>query len=340
MNNEKVRNAISLLANGKEKMRGQGFVKRVAKKTHLSECEVSIELIALRKKKKIECDWSNNEPIGNVIIHLPIPDRLKVKTEWQDEIDKHSFPGSTKLLKSRPIFLEGRSHNSIISAFERIPNYLNSELYLREISSQLFWGLSKVLDSRENLIAELLGLESCPFPEKPLSIRVHIPSHDVQGVLFIENEVSFLVACKGRLVSDMPLMFVYASGYKTGTPRIRDSSSASVFYSASSIAHNDVVARFEIWLEGKDEEFSSFFWGDLDFSGMGILASLKKVFPAIEPWEPGYSQMLNSVLKGNGHTPEEAGKDKQEDPGSTGCKYADSILLPALRLHGRFLDQE
>jgi len=97
---------------------------------------------------------------------------------------------------------------------------------------------------------------------------------------------------------------------------------------------------FEEWLSGNDEKLPAYFWGDLDFSGMGILASLKKVFPLMEPWEKGYESMLDIITNGGGHSPSEAGKEKQEDPGSTGCEYSDNILLPALRLHHRFLDQE
>lgn len=40
------------------------------------------------------------------------------------------------------------------------------------------------------------------------------------------------------------------------------------------------------------------------------------------------------------HAPDEAKKSGQTDPGQTGCRYADAVLLPALRQHERFVDQE
>jgi len=83
-----------------------------------------------------------------------------------------------------------------------------------------------------------------------------------------------------------------------------------------------------------------FFWGDLDFSGMAILSSLKKVFPTIKAWKTGYDPMLCMLESGGGHTPKEAGKDNQDDPSITGCDYADKVLLPLLRSKKRFLDQE
>ena len=50
--------------------------------------------------------------------------------------------------------------------------------------------------------------------------------------------------------------------------------------------------------------------------------------------------MLELLLDGKGHTPEETGKQEQKDQGITGSIYADEILLPALRNCGRFIDQE
>lgn len=38
--------------------------------------------------------------------------------------------------------------------------------------------------------------------------------------------------------------------------------------------------------------------------------------------------------------PEAANKERQADPETTGCAYADEVLLTALRSVGRFVDQE
>jgi hypothetical protein len=46
---------------------------------------------------------------------------------------------------------------------------------------------------------------------------------------------------------------------------------------------------------------------------------------------------LESAL---GHLPEEAAKERQDDPGPTGCRYADEVLRPALLRTGLFYDQE
>jgi len=80
------------------------------------------------------------------------------------------------------------------------------------------------------------------------------------------------------------------------------------------------------------------FWGDLDYAGIAILKSLRRRFPTIEAWKPGYALLLEQLS--DGHMVGEAGKQEQVDPGDSGCRYADRQLLPAIRRHARFLDQE
>jgi hypothetical protein len=83
-----------------------------------------------------------------------------------------------------------------------------------------------------------------------------------------------------------------------------------------------------------------YFWGDLDFAGMDILKTLKAVFPQARAWEPGYARLLDRLRAGHSHAPEDARKSGQADPGTTGCAYADAVMLPALREFGRCVDQE
>jgi hypothetical protein len=51
-------------------------------------------------------------------------------------------------------------------------------------------------------------------------------------------------------------------------------------------------------------------------------------------------KLLSLLEAGRGHPPESADKSEQKDPGFTGCAYADEVLLPALRAHRAFVDQE
>jgi hypothetical protein len=93
------------------------------------------------------------------------------------------------------------------------------------------------------------------------------------------------------------------------------------------------------WLFGRSELPVCFF-GDLDFSGMQILTSLREVFAQAHAWKPGYGELISVLTSGGGHSPEMASKERQIDPGSTGCDFADALLLPSMRQHSRFVDQE
>lgn len=71
-----------------------------------------------------------------------------------------------------------------------------------------------------------------------------------------------------------------------------------------------------------------------------ILASLRGVFAQAEAWPQAYTELIRELSSGGGHLPDMASKGRQTDPENTGCQYADGELLPMLRHHGRFVDQE
>jgi len=95
-------------------------------------------------------------------------------------------------------------------------------------------------------------------------------------------------------------------------------------------AATESLRAFESFWYDDTQPMKVFFWGDLDWSGLGILASLRKIFSSATAWEPGYSIMLDFVANGVCHSRELAGKEKQNDPGMTGCEYADEVLRPII----------
>lgn len=96
---------------------------------------------------------------------------------------------------------------------------------------------------------------------------------------------------------------------------------------------------FKAWLFGKGTQ-PAHFWGDLDWSGLRILAAMRSSFPGLTVWQPGYGPMLLALLTGQGHSPEAAEKQGQRVISDTGCAYTDDRLVPALRETSRFVDQE
>jgi len=237
------------------------------------------------------------------------------------------------------IDMPDRPMAEIVERLNELPGLRDKSMLLREVSSQLFWGMSKVLDKRQGLVAALLGVDECPFPESPIQLQVYLPANGYRGVLFIENLMSFERATRSKTVAFDGLALVYASGFKSSAQRLRTQDGCSLFYSARGGIGQDLRDGFEAWLFGKGST-PAFFWGDLDWSGMRILTAMRNSFPGLTAWEPGYSAMLSVLNEGRGHSPEAADKQGQKALGSTGCAYSDTHLVPALEAMGRFVDQE
>lgn len=132
---------------------------------------------------------------------------------------------------------------------------------------------------------------------------------------------------------------VYSDGFKLSAKRIRNPEGVSLHFHGE--GRPVLLNRFiNWWYDDNDGDWPVYFWGDLDYAGIDILANLKRRFGAIQAWKTGYQPMLEHLLNGGGHPPEATGKQGQRDVGETGCIYADEKLIPALRQSGRFIDQE
>lgn len=216
---------------------------------------------------------------------------------------------------------------------------------LREASARVFQGRSKVLDSREELL-RLMGARPGQFWEAPIQLLVDIPPA-IDEALFIENLVTFEQMADRRRSGWARSVLIYAAGFKGSAKRLRSRQGCRVYLRPAqrgeALTLDASVARgleaVGAWLFGRSELPVSFF-GDLDFAGMQILASLREVFAQAEAWRPGYGELIRVLSEGGGHLPEMASKERQTDPGTTGCRYADDELLPLMRQRGRFVDQE
>lgn len=251
------------------------------------------------------------------------------------------FPGSLEALARCPIEIPGRSLEAIIA---RLPSLLDLSpgLYAREASARVFWGASKVLDSDARLAAINLALGS-PQALRSLPVLLHLGIPD--GIrrapaLFLENEATYL-----RALGAMPTLaraMVWSAGFKASARRLIEPAGVVVHLAVGEglAASGAGSGRNLEALLGQSLEAPMDFFGDLDFAGMQILARLREVFPGMRPWEPGYRVLLAALEQGEGHAPSEAATDAQTDPGLTGDVFADTVLLPALRVHGTFVDQE
>ncbi|MGY8678315.1 Wadjet anti-phage system protein JetD domain-containing protein [Bradyrhizobium sp. UFLA05-153] len=273
----------------------------------------------------------------------------KYSEEWRSLVQGSDLDNDIKsAISELPVSIAGRSAAEV---FERLISvrtlyYAQENVYLREVSSRTFWGLSKVLDSRSELIAALLGLAECPYPPQPIHLNVYFAG-SFSWILFVENKTSFERAVRdandafvqGRHTPYGGAALIYSGGFMGAAGRMRKTSGSRTFYCLDTVSTARQVEDFEAAFYS-DRDISAAFWGDLDPAGMAILSSLRTTFPSVKAWEPGYAPMLIRLDAGEGHAPEEARKVGQKPVLSTGCRYADDVLIPALQKYGRFIDQE
>lgn len=207
---------------------------------------------------------------------------------------------------------------------------------VRKLSSMVFGGRSKVLDRRVELL-RILGAQEDQFFESPIQLLVDAPA-GFNEVILVENQLTYERMAEGREASWLHSALVFASGFKGSAKRIRAKGGAHLYLRAGQSAAAS-AEHIEQWRVGMDEK-PVFFFGDLDYSGMEILRSLRQSFPLAQAWRPRYEVLLGALAEDTSHTPASAMKERQRDPGQTGCSYADTVLLPAIRQEGCFVDQE
>ena len=289
------------------------------------------------RKPYLDVRWPDNvEDLIRARLNRPrkVP---SYAAQWKSLVNGHTSTlqnAALARLEAMPIEVTGRPIEDVFSRFLSIREIAGEPLLLREVSSRTFWGLSKLLDGRGDAVAALLGTDECPFPEQPIVLNVHLAGQPAV-FLFVENHVSFERLKQRSDLTDAALIF--SSGFRAASIRLRRRGGCRVYYTRSSV--QAAIDSFEEALFSTID-VPTFFWGDLDFSGMAILASLRSSFPTAQAWQPGYAPMLARLVRGDGHSLAESGKERQRPIERTGCFYADHTLIPALRSAGLFVDQE
>lgn len=249
--------------------------------------------------------------------------------------------GLYSYLKVRPIRISSRSASDVLERLFQIQNLVEEPLFLREVSGRVFWGHAKTLDHRAAMVAQILGKPECPFPELPVLMHSHCTCAEIKGILFIENEASFLSERVRSRANERGFALFFASGFKLAAARLREPEGSALFHStASTETFPGNCIRIQKWLHRKESLWPVLFWGDLDFASMEILKRLRQSFPEMTAWREGYEPMAQQVHAGEGFHFFEVEKKLQIDPVSTGCEYADAVLLPLIRDTHLFCHQE
>lgn len=250
---------------------------------------------------------------------------------WRRAVERHAaaFSGGCAQLMQRRVTLDGRDADEVVAAFARLGR-LQGPLTLRQMSAYAFWGNSKVLDERGDLVAALFP--ELTIADRTIVVAIHLPLAP-RGVLFIENQDTYTAATRGVPADVCDLALVYAAGFRSAAQRIRTRNGALLHFAGATAAQADI----ERWWFGDGPPIGPcHFWGDLDFPGTQILKSLRQRFGDVTAWQPGYAPMVEALREAGGYR---SSAIDPQDLALTGCPYADEVLLPAIRAAGQ-IDQE
>lgn len=297
----------------------------------------------------------DKEPLVRHWLNRPAIDPYALVWEAELAKQKHHFDDYGQALFERIVRLPDRGPEQTIKAFARIGKELQKPITLRALSARCFWGDSKFLEHNEQLVRDLFPSVEHNILPRPILMCVHLPEQ-LEHVLFVENQDTFLALAAANLPN---YALVYSAGFRGSALRIRTPGNA--VFSFMNHSNNAIKEAFEAWwfeannkhASNKDSSnkdasnkvstinpIKTWLWGDLDFAGFTILKALRQTFSTIKAWQPGYLPMLNKLETGWGHGHEESGKGLQKDPEQTGCEFTDTVLLPAMREEGGFVDQE
>jgi len=272
-------------------------------------------------------------------------DRPRVESyavSWQRAVERsaQSFIASGAALLAKPIHRQGQTAEQVVDGFVHATQVLGEPMTLRALSAKCFWADSKFLDAREDLVRRLLPNADMHLITRPLLIHIAM-AMTTQQVLFVENQDTFLQLLSlqrcGSLCSTTTL--VNSAGFRGASSRIRHRGAAQ-FTHVQPYDDDQFQAFQQWWLNEGSAAIPCYFWGDLDYSGIAILAALEQCFTNIAAWQPGYRAMLSYHSRGLCHSGEASGKQRQNDPGDVHCTYTNNVLLPLLRSTEMFVDQE
>jgi len=272
---------------------------------------------------------------------LARPKEASALQRWRAAVHAHAdrFPGGPEALLSRRIHVAGRTPEEVVAALAGLA-CIGQPATLRQLSTHAFWGESKLLDDRAELIATLFP--QLPLRERAIVVAVHLPQR-FDEVLFIENQDTYTSALTGEPPAAGRHALVYVAGFRGAALRIRTEGGACLHFAGpGAVSGAEAFQRW--WFGAMPSGSPCAFWGDLDFAGMQILKSLRERFGDVVAWRPGYEPMLRELRANERRAlPKSWEPDQQAarqvDPGSTGCAFADNELLPAIRQCG-FWHQE
>ena len=198
---------------------------------------------------------------------------------WRQAVEKQAqcFPAGHGPLLARRIVVPGRTAQEVVSAFASLAQVCRPAT-LRQLSTFAFWGNSKILDDRGDLVAALFP--QLEVRERPIVVAAYLPDR-VGGVLFIENLDTYSAAIEGQPPATCNHALIYMAGFTGAALRIRSVQGARLHFAGPGRERfGEEFGRW--WFDAAAFNNRLHFWGDLDFAGMQILKSLRQRFGPVE----------------------------------------------------------
>ncbi len=321
----------------------------IDEKLHIEHGVISIDLkrkLASTDQKYLNARLTfsqDKEPL--VRAWLGRPALVPYHQQWQTALAEHSNDLSNPQAFSSPIKSNDLTAAQILAGFVNAESELaatkssQQKISLRTLSARCFLGDSKFLDQRRQFVEHALPLAKEVLQPRAIMMSVYLPK-TLQMALFIENFDTFrstVRAVEKSRYSDQ-VAVIYSAGYRSSAAMIRDPGH-SQFVTINHATETEYSAFTDWWFSAR-QDVPVLFWGDLDFEGMGILKSLRAKFENAMAFQAAYQAVLEHHQHGVCHAQTNAHKGQQVDPVSTGCSYADTVLLPAIRSAKAFTDQE
>ena len=253
---------------------------------------------------------------------LPVPDAFNTPIKSSDLNESEVIRGFVS------------AQQELTLAFEK-----RQKISLRTLSARCFLGDSKFLDQRRQFIEYAFPLAKKVLEPRAIMMSVYIPAK-LETAIFVENFDSFRSTVNAVKTSKQAneVAVIYSAGYRSSANLIREIGN-SQFVTINHATQGQYRAFADWWFSDR-QDLPVWFWGDLDFEGMGILKSLRGKFHNANAFQAAYHAMLKFHADGVCHGYQSANKGKQTDPEQTGCNYSDQVLLPAIRATLSFTDQE
>ncbi|AJQ96601.1 Wadjet anti-phage system protein JetD domain-containing protein [Gynuella sunshinyii] len=265
---------------------------------------------------------------------FPELDQLYERHSWSDRVLQSEFSGNKDVLARRPLEITGYDSQEVITRLSRIPELLQQNaMTTTELSAVLFDGHAKHLTHRDWLCRLFPEYEERILPRK-IIMNVWLPD-DLDYVLLIENQDAFF-----KLVDlNPPCALVFSAGYKGASQRLWEPSLCQFFFAGQLEQRNRFISS---WFE---QCMTLYFWGDLDFAGLDMLALMNQKYRAkVNAWQPGYQLLRDQIEAGKGIAADVyqqiTGKAQNRKISATGDPWADEQLLQYLQSHQSFVQQE